>query len=298
MIKPRKSTCSISGIVPVAVMLKPFSCSNNCIYCPSEDGIPKSYTSKSPVVLRAIRNNWNGKCQVQGRLKVLEFLGHETQKVELIIMGGTFSNYPKDYQKSFVKECFDGLNNKISKDIAEAKKTNETAKHRCIALCLETRPELSENELIDYLNFGCTRVEIGVQTLDNKIYKKIKRGHTVEDVISSTRLLKQAGFKVGYHMMIGLPGSSPEKDIETFKLLFSDERFQPDQIKIYPTFVIKGTELEKYYKSGEYKPYTTEQIIKTIIKIKQNIPEYVRIMRIMRDIPAEYIASDCIYSHL
>ncbi len=294
----KKSTRSISGIVPVAVMLKPYPCSNKCIYCPSESNVPKSYTAKSPVVLRAKRNDWNGRKQVESRLKVLRLLGHETDKVELIVMGGTFSNYPKSYTTKFIKDCLDGLNGCISENLEEAKIRNETARHRCVALCLETRPELSREEILYYLTLGCTRVEIGVQTPDDRIYKKIKRGHTVEDVVNSTKLLKDAGFKVGYHMMLGLPGSSPKKDIKIFKTLFSDERFQPDQIKIYPTFVIKGTELEKLYRAGKYEPYSTEQIIEVVSVIKKFIPKYVRIMRIMRDLPANYIVSECVYSHL
>ncbi|MFQ6010501.1 MAG: tRNA uridine(34) 5-carboxymethylaminomethyl modification radical SAM/GNAT enzyme Elp3, partial [Candidatus Aenigmatarchaeota archaeon] len=207
--------------------------------------------------------------------------------------------YPLDYQRGFIKGCFDGLNNIKSNSLEGAKKTNETAKHRCVALCLETRPDYCKQEHINHmLEYGTTRVEIGVQTLDDKVHETTNRGHTTQDSIEATQLLKDSCFKVGYHMMIGLPGSTPKKDLDMFKKLFSDQRFQPDQLKIYPTFVIRGTLLEEKYEKGELVPYTTEQIVDTIVQIKRVVPRYVRIMRVMRDIPAQYIVSSCRYSHL
>ncbi|MDD5417217.1 MAG: tRNA uridine(34) 5-carboxymethylaminomethyl modification radical SAM/GNAT enzyme Elp3 [Candidatus Aenigmarchaeota archaeon] len=296
----KKVVRSLSGIVPLSVMLKPYPCKHgSCIYCPAQENVPKSYTKTSPVVMRAEACEYDAERQVKARLKIFGLMGHPTDKIELIVMGGTFNNYPLDYQKEFIKKCFDGANGITSKSLEEAKKINETAKNRIVALCLETRPDfITEETIKQMLDYGCTRVEIGVQTLDNEIHKITNRGHTVEDVIKATKLLKDAGFKIGYHMMLGLPGSTPEKDLETFKTLFSDERFQPDQVKIYPTFVIKGTKLEELYNKGNYKPYSAKQIVDIIVKIKKFIPRYVRIMRVMRDIPAEYIASECVYSHL
>lgn len=295
----KKVIRTISGITPLALMLKPYQCPGSCIYCPNDPAVPKSYTAKSPVVLRAIDCNYDSKKQVEARLKILKLMGHVTDKIELIIMGGTFPFYPKDYQYEFIKGCFDGLNGIVSENLEQAKKLNETAKHRCVGLCLETRPDwCRKGHINNFLDFGCTRVEIGVQTLDDKIYTFINRGHKVKDVIEATQFLKDSCYKVGYHMMLGLPGSNTKKDLETFKKIFTKQQFQPDQIKIYPTFVIKGTKLEELYKKGEYQPYATEEIVDLIIKIKQLVPRYVRIMRIMRDIPAEYIVSSCIYSHL
>ncbi|MBU3897157.1 MAG: tRNA uridine(34) 5-carboxymethylaminomethyl modification radical SAM/GNAT enzyme Elp3 [Nanoarchaeota archaeon] len=296
----KKVVRSLSGIVPLSVMLKPYPCKHGkCIYCPAQENVPESYTKTSPVVLRAVACDYDPERQVKARLKIFGLMGHPTDKIELIIMGGTFSNYPLDYQKEFIKKCFDGANGIVSKDLEEAQRTNETAKNRIVALCLETRPDFINKDTINQmLEYGCTRVEIGVQTLDDDIHKIINRGHTIEDAIHATQLLKDAGFKVYFHMMIGLPGSTPEKDIEMFKTLFSDERFQPDGIKIYPTFVIKGTKLEEMYRKGNYKPYSAEQIVDIIVEIKKTIPKHIRIMRIMRDIPAEYIASECVYSHL
>ncbi len=295
----KKSVRSISGITPVAVMLKPYKCPGNCIYCPSDPTVPKSYTKTSPVVLRAIDCEYDAKKQTEARLRVLKRMGHVTDKVELIIMGGTFSAYPLNYQQGFIKGCFDGMNGCVSQDLEKAKKLNEIADHRCVGMCLETRPDYCKKEHINnFLDYGATRVEIGVQTLDDKIHQITKRGHDVKEIIEATSLLKDSGYKVFYHMMLGLPGSDPEKDLETFKTLFSDQKFRPDGLKIYPTFVVKGTELERLYYNGDYKPYTTEEIVELIVKIKQIIPRYVRIMRVMRDLPAEHIVSDCIYSHL
>jgi elongator complex protein 3 len=281
-------------------MLKPYPCKHGkCIYCPTQENVPESYTEKSPVVLRAVACEYDPERQVKARLKIFGLIGHPTDKIELIIMGGTFSNYPLDYQKGFIKGCYDGANGVISKNLEEAKKINETSKNRIVALCLETRPDFINEETINQmLDYGCTRVEIGVQSLDNKVHELTNRGHTVEDAIRATQMLKDAGFKVYFHMMIGLPGSTPEKDIKMFETLFSDERFQPDGIKIYPTFVIKGTKLEELYNKGNYKPYSAKEIVDIIVKIKKIIPKHIRIMRIMRDIPAEYIVSECVYSHL
>ncbi len=296
----KKVIRTISGITPLAVMLKPYPCSHGkCIYCPSQENVPESYTKTSPVVLRAVDCEWDPFKQVGARLKILGLMGHVTDKIELIIMGGTFSAYPEDYQEEFIKGCFDGLNGIVSESLEEAQKINETAKNRCVGMCIETRPDFCSKENLEkFRRFGCTRVEIGVQVLDDKIYEKINRGHKVRDVVNATKLLRNYGFKIGYHMMIGLPGSNSEKDLETFEMVFNDPRFKPDNIKIYPTFVIKDTKLEELYKKGEYRPYTTEQIVDLLVKIKQIVPPYIRIMRVMRDIPAEHIVSECRYSHL
>jgi len=295
----KKVIRTISGVTPLAVMLKPYKCPGNCIYCPGQEGVPKSYSDKSPVVMRATQCEYDPKRQVEARIKAMKMMGHLADKVELIVMGGTFSAYPEDYQQQFVKGLFDGLNGCDSISLENAQKMNETAKHRAVAMCLETRPDYcKQNHLDNFLKYGATRIEIGVQTLDDSIHKFCKRGQTTQDSIDATQLLKDYGFKTGYHMMLGLPGSDPVKDLETFKEIFTNYRYQPDQIKIYPTFVMKNTELERLYYNGEYTPYTTEQIVDLIVRIKQIVPPYVRIMRVMRDLPADYIVSDCVYSHL
>ncbi len=285
----RKPTKTISGITPVAVMLPPRSCEHGtCIYCPSLD-VPQSYTPKSPVVMRASEVGYDSYKQVKARIKAFETMNHPTEKIELIIMGGTFLQYPKKFQYDFIKKCYDALNEKISKNLIQAQKLNETAKHRCVALCVETRPD----ECIQYIkqmrDFGVTRVELGVQMPDDEIYKKIKREHTVKDVADATKALKNAGFKIGYHIMPGLPGSNEKKDLQLFKKLFSDERFKPDQLKIYPCQVIKGAELEKDYWKKKYSPYTKEQIENLLLKMMKIVPRYCRVMRVMREIPPEYL---------
>jgi elongator complex protein 3 len=285
----RKPTKTISGITPVAVMLPPRKCKHgNCIYCPSMN-VPQSYTPKSPVVLRAKSLDYDAYKQVVSRIKAFEVMNHPTDKIELIIMGGTFLEYPEKFQYDFIKGLYDGLNGKISKTFNDAKKLNESAKHRCVALCIETRPDVCCKFISRMREFGCTRVELGVQLIDDKVYEFVKRGHTVKDVVIATKCLKNAGFKVGYHLMPGLPGSNPEKDLKLFKKIFSDEKFKPDQIKIYPCQVLPNSELEEIYWKGKYKPYTSQEIQKLLVEMLKLIPRYCRVMRIMREIPLEYL---------
>ncbi len=288
----RKSTRTISGVTPVAVMTLPMPCPGQCVYCPTYSSTPQSYTPESPAVMRARQCDYRAPEQVKLRLKILSDMGHPTDKVELIIMGGTFLSCPVDYQYQFVKGCFDALNGTESTTLEEAKRLNETASHRCTGLCIETRPDwCREEEINRMLEFGTTRVELGVQTLSDDIYRLVRRGHTVADVVSATRLLKEHGFKVHYHWMPGLPGATPEEDFERSRQLFSDARFKPDGLKLYPTMVIAGTELEKWYQAGRYHPYDKETMINLVAKIKAAVPRYLRISRVLRDIPAQFIVA-------
>ncbi|UZE94269.1 MAG: tRNA uridine(34) 5-carboxymethylaminomethyl modification radical SAM/GNAT enzyme Elp3 [Candidatus Pacearchaeota archaeon] len=291
----RKPTKTISGVTPLAVVIKPRKCPHGtCLYCPTL-AVPQSYTPKSPAIMCAMLLNYDPHKQTLARLKAFQAMKHPTDKIELIIMGGTFPAYPKNYQYNFIKACYDAFNGKISKTLEQAKKLNEKAEHRCVALCIETRPDFcSKKDIEKMLEFGCTRVELGVQAPDDKIYKKVCRGHTVRDVIEATRRLKNAGFKIGYHIMPGLPGSNFKKDIRMFRELFLNSDFKPDQLKIYPTQVIKGAELERLYERGKYKPYTKEQLIKLIIEFKQIVPRYCRIMRVMREIPPDFLVAGTI----
>jgi len=290
----KKITRTISGVTPVAVMAKPFPCPGKCVYCPGFPGAPKSYTVESPAVLRAIKCNFEPKRQVEFRLKTLADMGHAEDKVELIIMGGTFLAYPREYQYQFVKDCYDGLNGILSADLEEAKKLNESAKHRCVGLCIETRPDwCGQKEIERMLDFGTTRVELGVQTLDDDIHRLTRRGHGVAEVIAATRLLRDYGFKVYYHWMPGLPGSTPEHDLELSQKLFDDEYFRPDGLKLYPTLVVVGSELENWYRDNRYQPYEDEGMIDLLVDIKTLVPKYVRIPRLMRDIPGKFIVAGC-----
>jgi elongator complex protein 3 len=287
----RKPTKTLSGITPVAVMLPPRPCEHGgCIYCPNLN-VPQSYTPKSPVVMRASVLNYDAYKQVKARIKSFSVMNHPTDKVEIIIMGGTFLEYPEDFQNKFIKGVYDGLNGKKSKTLEEAQKINETAKNRCVALCVETRPNMA-SQFIDRMRmWGATRVELGVQIIDDKIYTLVNRGHTVKDVIDSVKNLKNAGFKIGYHIMPGLPGSNYKKDIRLFKKLFSDSKFRPDQLKLYPCQVMPCSVLEQWYWDKRYVPYSKEKIEKILIEMLKLVPRYCRVMRVMREIPPEYIVA-------
>ncbi len=296
MIKPqkgevRKPTKTISGITPVAIMLPPRKCEHGkCIYCPNLD-VPQSYTPRSPVVMRAMRVKYDSFKQTKARIRAFEVMNHSTEKIEIIIMGGTFFEYPKKFREEFIKGIYDALNGKKSKTLEQAKKLNEKAKHRCIALCLETRPDVCIDFIPEMRKFGCTRVELGVQIIDDKIYSLVKRGHKVKDVIGATKALRNAGFKIGYHIMPGLPGSSLKKDFKLFKRIFSNQNFRPDQLKLYPCQVMPNSELEQMYWDKKYKPYTKQEIEKLLIVMLKEVPRYCRVMRVMREIPPEYIVA-------
>ena len=291
--KIKKPVRTISGVTPLTVVLKPKKCDHGtCIYCPGGDKVPQSYTDKSPAIMRALALSFDPYEQVKNRLKVLKIMNHPTEKIELIVLGGTFLQYPVEYQEEFIKRCFDALNEKDSKNLEEAKKLNEKAEHRCIAMCIENRPDnCSKEEIQRMLSYGCTRVEIGVQMPDDELYKKINRGHTVKDVVESTERLKDAGFKLGYHIMPGLPYSNPKKDLEMFKEIFDNENFRPDQLKIYPCQVVENSPLSKTYKIIKYKPYDEKQTEKLLFEMMKIIPEYCRVMRMMREFPKEKLVS-------
>ncbi|MFC1644413.1 elongator complex protein 3 [Patescibacteria group bacterium] len=295
-----------SGVAVVAVLTKPSDCPGKCIFCPTEKGMPKSYLSNEPAVMRAIMNKFNPYRQVQSRIKALELNGHSTEKIELIVMGGTFSYFPKSYQKKFIKECFRACNDyprnnetirdsekklTIAKELAKEQTRNELIKHRIIGLTLETRPDyIDEKEIVNFRNLGCTRVELGIQSIFDDVLEKNNRGHGVKEITEATKLLKDSGFKINYHMMPGLLGSTPERDFEMFEILFSDPRFQPDMLKIYPLVVVKNSELYKIWKDGKYKALTDQQFERLVIKIKNKvIPPYTRIQRLVRDVPVPSI---------
>jgi len=280
-----------SGVTPIAVMPKPFPCPGRCTYCPQGENAPKSYTGFEPATMRAIRSGYDAKNQVQTRLMQYEALGQPNQKCELIIMGGTFLSVPLDYQYQFVKECYDAFNGKVSKNLEQAKKINQTAKHRVIGLTIETRPDWCKEEHINrMLEFGATRVELGVQSLDDKVLRKVQRGHGQKEIIKATALLKDSAFKVCYHFMPGLY-SSRKKDISMLKKLFSDENYKPDMLKIYPCLVIPNTKLYEEYKKGAFEPIDTLEAVQRIAQATKYFPPWVRVMRMQRDIPANKIAA-------
>lgn len=294
-----KPVRSLSGVSVVAVMSAPMVCPHGrCVMCPKGENAPQSYTGFEPASMRARRNEYDPYMQVHGRLKQYYDTGKRPEKVELIVMGGTFPSFPLDYQKSFVNSCLSAMNRypkikpKKQCPLADVQKANESAKIRCVGMTFETRPDwCGKKEVEHILSFGGTRVELGVQTVHDKVLKKIKRMHSVNDSIKATEILKNNGFKVCYHMMLGLPGSDPEKDFESFRIIFENPDFRPDMLKIYPTVVCKGTEIYDWWKAGDYKPYSLKQTTELVKKIKQIVPRHVRIMRIQRDVPATQIVA-------
>lgn len=280
-----------SGVTPVALMIRPEgSCPHSCIYCPYTGKAAKSYTGEEPAALRARQFGFDPFMQVEGRLKHFKETGHPTDKCEAILMGGTFLSMPRPYRRDFIKRMYDGFNGRDSESISRAQELNENSENRVIGLTIETRPDVCTRQHIDeMLEYGATRVELGVQNPDDRIYSKINRGHTVKDVEEATRLLKDSCFKVAYHLMPGLPGSSPEEDKEMVKKVFSDPRFRPDMLKIYPTLVMENTVLYGMMQEGKYSPYDAEQAAEVISEFYRHIPPWVRVMRIQRDIPTGLI---------
>lgn len=281
---------SLSGIVNVSVLTKPYACPGKCIFCPTQKGIPKSYLRKEPAVQRAVLTKFDPFLQVKTRIEALKMAGHPTDKIELRIIGGTWSYYPKSYQNWFVKRCFEACNKKKSKNLILAQKINENAKCRIIGITVETRPDyINSKEIKALRELGVTRVELGVQSIYDDVLKLSKRGHKIEDTIIATKLLKDAGFKISYQMMPNLPGSNFKRDVKMFEELFSNSNFQPDLLKIYPLALVKESPLYKLYLQKEFKPYSKNKLIKLLVEIKKQIPGYVRIERVIRDIPAESI---------
>lgn len=295
-----KPVRSLSGVCIIAVMLKPWPCPHGiCICCPKGENAPQSYTGEEPAALRAQHNEFDPYKQVKNRIAQLDAIGHITDKCELIVMGGTFTSHTLDYQEWFVRRCFDAFNSKNSILIEEAHKLNEQSKHRCVGLTFETRPDWCKPHHIDrMLTCGCTRVELGVQTTYDYVYAAMNRGHRISDVIDATQNLRDAGIKINYHMMPGLPKTTKEQDFSNFKHIFSKEIFQPDMVKIYPTLVVKGTELYSLYEKGEYSPPSLDYMLDLIVKIKKIMPPWVRTMRIQRDIPAFQIIAGIKKSNL
>jgi elongator complex protein 3 len=328
-----KNTRTISGVTPVTVLTKPFPCPGKCIFCPSDVRMPKSYVSSEPGAQRAEHNKFDPYFQTYNRLCAYGSIGHPTDKVELIILGGTWSFYPKDYQIWFIKRCFDAMNDFNSDDFAmkdpsnampyldenimlgkdrynkvvsknqrqvitekatwedlfESHRINENAYTRCVGLVVETRPEyVTEEEMIHIRKLGATKVQIGIQSLDDNVLELNKRGHLVEDTKRAFALLRKYGFKIHGHWMANLYGSTPDKDIEDYKKVFNKE-FCPDELKIYPCSLVETAELMDYYHKGLWHPYTDEELSKVLVEVFRNTPRYCRLTRVIRDIPSHEI---------
>ena len=329
----KKPTRTMSGVAIVAVMCHPHKCPHGrCFYCPESDIAPPSYTGEEPAALRGRMYEYHPYVQCFNRLKQLKKIGHPIDKVELIIMGGTFPSRDLCYQEWFVSQCLKAMtdfglimeNKPTNYDynmdpveirsfekgvlktyppndyvlISDVQTANENSKVRCVGMTFETRPDYCKKEHINrMLDFGVTRVELGVQTLSDKLYKRIKRGHTLADVIEANQLLRDSAIKVAMHMMPGL-FSDEKQDLKMFKQLFSDDNYKPDMLKIYPCLVTKGSELYDLWAKGEYAPYTDEEAVELIVKVKKILPKWVRTMRIQRDIPSTLIEAGVKKSNL
>ncbi|MBN2603341.1 MAG: tRNA uridine(34) 5-carboxymethylaminomethyl modification radical SAM/GNAT enzyme Elp3 [Candidatus Thermoplasmatota archaeon] len=285
---------SISGVYIITVMPKPYPCPKNepCIYCPGgpKYGTPQSYTGNEPAGRRAKENDYDPYKQVKSRIDQLNIIGHTVDKVELIIFGGTITCYPIDYLEGFVTQCLNAISGGNAKTIEDAQSIAENSVIKTSDITIETRPDYCKGSNIDLmLKLGVTRVELGVQTINDKVYDIINRGHTIDDVTTATRMTKDSGFAVIYHMMPGLPGSTFKQDLKTFETIFEDDRFKPDAIKIYPTMIMPETKLHDMWKNGEYKQYNFDDIVKLIVEIKKLVPKWVRIQRIQRDIPLNLV---------
>jgi len=306
MVKP---TRTLSGVAPVAVMTSPFPCPHGkCLPCPGGPDhpfhSPQSYTGEEPAALRAREHGYDPYAQVRARLEQFELLGHHVDKVELIVMGGTMTARSPEYQEWFVSSCIRAMNRyrghtaEIATDTASIFRQNEYSPVRCVATTFETRPDWCRKEHIDrMLALGVTKVELGVQHLDDRILAYNRRGCTVEDSIAANRLLRDAGIKVGFHIMPNLPGSSIGEDRWMFQELWENPNFRPDFLKIYPTLVTPGSEIESLWLKGEYAPYDEEAMIDLVAYGKSLLPEYVRLQRIQRDIPAKLIVAGSRHSN-
>lgn len=290
-----KPVRTISGVAVISVMTSPALCPHGkCLPCPGgvEKNTPQSYIGLEPAAQRGWQHEYDPYNQVRGRLTELASIGHDVDKAEIIVMGGTFPARERAYRQNFMLGIFNALNTfrngEKASNLEEAKEKNEKASVRCTGITFETRPDYAKRPQIEeMLGYGGTKVELGVQTVYENILQKINRGHGVEDSIEATRLLKDSAFKVGYHVMPGLPYSDMQKDEEMFKELFTNQDFKPDYLKIYPTLVVEGTELHQMWENGEYRPYNTDEVIDLIARAKRHFPLWVRVQRIQRDIPVK-----------
>jgi elongator complex protein 3 len=280
-----KPVRTLSGVTTVTVLTKPYPCPGKCIFCPTDVRMPKSYLPDEPGARRALQHDFDPFDQVAARLQALEAVGHPTDKVELLILGGTWSAYRRDYQEWFIRRCFDALNGKPAQTLPQAQSWNERSHHRNVGLVIETRPDhvdLAELAWMRYL--GVTKVQIGAQSLDDEILALNQRGHTVEETRRAVALLRSAGFKIVLHWMPNLLGATIDTDRRDFARLWED--VCPDEIKIYPNQLLANAELYNYWLRGEFRPYTTQELVELIADIKPTIPRYCRVNRVIRDIPS------------
>jgi elongator complex protein 3 len=281
---------TLSGVTTVTVLTKPYPCPGKCIFCPTDARMPKSYLPDEPGARRGLEHNYDPYNQVKSRLEALEAVGHPVDKVELLILGGSWCAYRRDYHEWFIQRCFDALNGVDSASLDQAQAMNETASSRNVGLVIETRPtDIKPSELAWLRRLGVTKVQMGAQSLDDRILELNQRGHTLADTHQAVALLRAGGFKIVLHWMPNLLGATPESDRLDFARLWQD--LCPDEIKIYPTQLLANADLYEYWLRGEYKPYSTEELIDLIADIKPTIPRYSRVNRVVRDIPSDNVVA-------
>jgi len=294
-----KPTRTISGVATVTVLTKPYPCPGKCVFCPTDVRMPKSYLRDEPGALRAEFHGFDPFEQTAARLRALENVGHSTAKIELLILGGTWSAYRRDYQEWFVKRCFDAMNGREAATLVAAQSWNETAAHRNVGLVVETRPDhIDADELAQLRRLGVTKVQVGAQSLDDRILALNRRGHTVEQMRRAVRLLRAAGFKIHLHWMPNLLGATPDTDRADFLGLWADPALRPDELKIYPCSLLKNAELYEYWLRGEYRPYQDAELTELLIACKTAVPRYCRVNRVIRDIPAHHVVAGLTRSNL
>lgn len=287
-----KPTRSQAGVTVVTVLTKPYPCPGECIFCPTDVRMPKSYLHDEPGAQRAERHGFDPFTQTTARIRALEQIGHPAEKIELLILGGTWSSYKRDYQEWFVKRCFDAMNEVESETLAEAQAFNAQAKRRNVGLVVETRQDRIDDEELRWLRtLGVTKVQVGIQSLDEHILQINRRGHDVQSTRDAFRLLRLAGFKIHGHWMANLLGATPESDVEDYGRLWSDPAIRPDELKVYPCMLVENAELYEYWQRGEYEPYSEDQVREVLISCMANTPRWVRLNRVIRDFPTTNVVA-------
>jgi len=307
-----KAIRSLSGVLVITVFTEAFpefidadgtkkkqafSCKHNCYYCPNEPGLPRSYLSEEPGVARGKRHRWDPVDQFYARAWTHRINGHPVDKIELLVLGGTWSEYPHQYQEQFLRDIFwsantfyDGAPKRAPLSLAEEHEINTTTRVKIIGVTLETRPDsITVEELQRMRRYGCTRLQLGIQHTNDKILKKVNRGCYRADAVRATQLAKDVGFKLDFHLMPDLPGATPELDMEMFEDVLYGEDLQADQWKIYPCEVVPWTVIQKWFERGEYVPYEDKVLFELILKVKTMVHPWIRLNRVIRDIPNQYI---------
>jgi elongator complex protein 3 len=281
-----KPVRSQAGVTVVTVLTKPYPCPGECVFCPTDIRMPKSYLHDEPGAQRAERHAFDPFDQTAARIRALEQIGHPAEKIELLILGGTWSSYRRDYQEWFIKRCLDAMNSVDSATLVEAQERNAVGRRRNVGLVVETRQDHIDAEELRWFRYlGVTKVQVGIQSMDDQILAMNKRGHDVQATRDAFRLLRLAGYKIHGHWMPNLLGATPQSDRIDYGRLWSDPAVRPDELKIYPCMLLENAEMYQYWQRGEYRAYTEEEVTELLIACKAQTPRYVRLTRIIRDIP-------------